>query len=144
MSEMRVVHQHTLCLPRSSFDRGADIILRRTDEGAAKCALRALRREEETSVNKNINCQNRVSSTSTRCQSHPTWFDDNVSFLHGKGKEWWLSVMMRLTRVEFHRTSVLRGVDLAGEEEDQNSIRCSGGNKMPDLRYLYYVRYYFT
>jgi hypothetical protein len=27
------------------------MILRRTDEGALKCALRALRREEETSVN---------------------------------------------------------------------------------------------
>lgn len=27
------------------------MILRRTDEGALKCALRTLRREEETSVN---------------------------------------------------------------------------------------------
>jgi hypothetical protein len=41
----------TLCFPRSSFESGEDMILRRTDEGALKCALRALRREEETSVN---------------------------------------------------------------------------------------------
>jgi hypothetical protein len=41
---------HTLCLPRSSFERGADIILRRTDEGAPKCALWLLRRDEEVSV----------------------------------------------------------------------------------------------
>ena len=38
------------CLPRSSFDRDEDMILRRTDEGASKCALRVLRREEETSA----------------------------------------------------------------------------------------------
>ena len=42
--------RRTLCLPRSSFDRDEDMILRRTDEGASKCALRALRREEETSA----------------------------------------------------------------------------------------------
>lgn len=51
MRLMRLINRRTLCLPRSSFDSGADIILRRIEEGAAKCALRALRREEETSMN---------------------------------------------------------------------------------------------
>lgn len=42
--------RHTLYFPRKSFERGEDMILRRTEEGALKCALRDLRREEETSV----------------------------------------------------------------------------------------------
>lgn len=41
---------HTLCLPRSSFESAEDMILRRMEEGAEKCALRDLRREDETSV----------------------------------------------------------------------------------------------
>ena len=40
--------------PRSSLDKGDDIILRRTEEGALKWALRDLRREEETSVEHTI------------------------------------------------------------------------------------------
>jgi len=44
------VFEHTLCLERSSFERAEDIILRRIEEGAAKWALRDLRREEETSI----------------------------------------------------------------------------------------------
>ena len=40
----------TLYLFRSSFESAEDIIFRRTDEGAEKWAFRALRREEETSV----------------------------------------------------------------------------------------------
>lgn len=39
----------TLYLARSSFDKDEDMILRRMEEGAAKCALRDLRLEEETS-----------------------------------------------------------------------------------------------
>jgi hypothetical protein len=39
----------TLCFPLSSFDSADDIIFLRIEEGAAKCALRDLRREEETS-----------------------------------------------------------------------------------------------
>lgn len=35
---------------RSSLDSADDISLRRTDDGAAKCALRALRRDEDTSA----------------------------------------------------------------------------------------------
>ena len=38
----------TLYLARSSLDRGADMILARDVESAVKCALRALRRDEET------------------------------------------------------------------------------------------------
>ena len=41
--------QLTLYLPRSSFASEEDMILRRTEEGAEKCALCDLRREEETS-----------------------------------------------------------------------------------------------
>jgi len=41
--------RHTLCLPRSSFESADDIIFLRIEEGAEKCALRDLRREEETS-----------------------------------------------------------------------------------------------
>ncbi len=40
----------TLCLLRRSLERAEDMILRRIEEGAAKWALRDLRREEETSV----------------------------------------------------------------------------------------------
>lgn len=40
----------TLYFARSSLERGEDMILRRMDEGAVKCALRDLRREEEASV----------------------------------------------------------------------------------------------
>ena len=35
---------------RSSLESEEDMILRLTEEGAEKCALRDLRREEETSV----------------------------------------------------------------------------------------------
>ena len=41
--------ERTLYLPRRSFASEDDMILRRTEEGAEKCALRDLRREEETS-----------------------------------------------------------------------------------------------
>ncbi len=41
--------EHTLYLARSSFDSAEDIIFRRIEEGAEKWALRAFRREEETS-----------------------------------------------------------------------------------------------
>lgn len=37
-------------LPRSSFESADDIILRRTDDGAVKCALRDFRLEDETSA----------------------------------------------------------------------------------------------
>lgn len=47
----------TLCLPRSSFDRDEDMILRRTEDGAEKCALRAFRREEEITSVKGPKCQ---------------------------------------------------------------------------------------
>lgn len=40
----------TLCLLRNSFDSDEVMILRRIEEGAEKCSLRDLRREEETSV----------------------------------------------------------------------------------------------
>ena len=40
----------TWYLLRNSFDNAEDIILRRTDDGAEKCILRDLRREEDTSV----------------------------------------------------------------------------------------------
>ena len=40
----------TWYLLRNSFDSAEDIILRRTEDGAEKCSLRDLRREEETSV----------------------------------------------------------------------------------------------
>ena len=43
----------TLCLARRSFERAEDMILRRMDEGAEKCALCDLRREEETSGHRN-------------------------------------------------------------------------------------------
>ena len=36
----------TLYFSRSSFERGALMIVRRTEDGALKCALRDLRREE--------------------------------------------------------------------------------------------------
>ena len=42
--------EQTLYLFRSSFDSAEDMIFRRTDDGAEKWALRALRREEETSA----------------------------------------------------------------------------------------------
>lgn len=35
---------------RSSFDNGADMILRRTCDGALKCALRFFRREDVTNL----------------------------------------------------------------------------------------------
>lgn len=38
--------RRTLCLSRSSLLRGADMMTRRTEEGALKCALRAFLREE--------------------------------------------------------------------------------------------------
>ena len=40
----------TLCLARRSFERAEDMILRRMDEGAEKCALRDLRLDDETSA----------------------------------------------------------------------------------------------
>ena len=40
----------TWYLLRNSFDNAEDIILRRTEEGAEKCDLRDLRRDEDTSV----------------------------------------------------------------------------------------------
>jgi hypothetical protein len=40
----------TWYLLRNSFDNAEDMILRRTEDGAEKCDLRDLRREEETSV----------------------------------------------------------------------------------------------
>lgn len=49
MKVSQIVGQ-TLCLFRRSFERADDIILRRIEEGAAKCALRDFRREEEISV----------------------------------------------------------------------------------------------
>lgn len=39
----------TECLPRSSLEREEDMILRRTEDGAEKCALRDLRRELDVS-----------------------------------------------------------------------------------------------
>lgn len=36
------------CLFLSSLDKGLDMILRRVDEGALKCALRDLRLDDET------------------------------------------------------------------------------------------------
>lgn len=42
----------TLYLVRSSLESEEDMILRLTEEGAAKCALRDLRREEETSAHR--------------------------------------------------------------------------------------------
>jgi len=49
---MRVLKEtiRTWYLLRNSFDNAEDIILRRTEEGAEKCILRDLRRDEETSV----------------------------------------------------------------------------------------------
>ena len=44
--------EHTLYFSRSSLLRGALRMLRRTLEGALKCALRDLRREEEMSASK--------------------------------------------------------------------------------------------
>ena len=49
-AEAQIKRARTLCLPRSSFERAEDIILRRMEEGAEKCALRDLRREEEVSA----------------------------------------------------------------------------------------------
>ena len=40
----------TLYFTRSSFERDEDMILRRIDEGAEKCALRDLRRDEARSI----------------------------------------------------------------------------------------------
>lgn len=48
-SSLRIGSDRTLYLVRSSLDKGDDMILRRTEEGAEKCALRDLRREDETS-----------------------------------------------------------------------------------------------
>lgn len=48
-SSLRIGSERVLCLALRSFERPEDIILRRTEEGAEKCALRDLRREEETS-----------------------------------------------------------------------------------------------
>jgi hypothetical protein len=42
--------RRTLCLLRNSFDNDEDMILRRTEDGAEKCSLRDLRREDETST----------------------------------------------------------------------------------------------
>lgn len=44
------MEEHTLCLARSSLDNAEDMIFRRMEEGAEKCALRDLRRDEEVSV----------------------------------------------------------------------------------------------
>lgn len=44
--------ERTLYCVRRSLARAEDMILRRMDEGAEKCALRDLRREEETSATK--------------------------------------------------------------------------------------------
>ena len=51
----------TLYLPRSSRERAEDMIFLRTDEGAEKCALRDLRRDEETSI-----CQSEQKHTSSQ------------------------------------------------------------------------------
>lgn len=40
----------TWYLLRNSFDNAEDIIVRRTEDGAEKCDLRDLRRDEDTSV----------------------------------------------------------------------------------------------
>lgn len=42
--------RRTWYLLRNSFDSDEDMILRRIEEGAEKCSLRDLRREEETSA----------------------------------------------------------------------------------------------
>ena len=49
---MRALNEtmRTWYLLRNSFDNAEDIILRRTEDGAEKCDLRDLRREEDTSV----------------------------------------------------------------------------------------------
>lgn len=57
----------TLYLPLRSFERGDDIIFRLIEEGAAKCALRDFRREEEVSAAK-IHIS---TSSSTTCPSDP-------------------------------------------------------------------------
>ena len=47
-SFLRIGNERTLYFARSSEDNGDDIIIRRTDDGAEKCALRDLRRDEDT------------------------------------------------------------------------------------------------
>lgn len=61
--------RRTLCLERSSFERAEDMILRRIEEGAAKCALRDLRLEEETSVTHNT--KENIRSSAFRSTSKP-------------------------------------------------------------------------
>ena len=66
--------KRTLYLPRSSFERADDIILRRMEEGAEKWALRAFRREEETSVTETILQRLCFNWSSKLVMYHPTGF----------------------------------------------------------------------
>ena len=86
----------TLCFARSSFESGEDMILRRTDEGALKCALRALRREEETSVNDDdkyfiVSPSKQSSDPSELYPCHPAYRptkNDNFVQKYGYSMDW--------------------------------------------------------
>lgn len=67
------------------------MILRRTDEGAAKCALRALRREEETSVGYqhelSVSCSWKCNHIRAMCIPSSSFFHQNTPFLQSE-YEW--------------------------------------------------------
>lgn len=74
----------TLYLPLSSFEREDDMIFRLMEEGAAKCALRDFRREEEVSAAK-IHIS--TSSSTTRSSDPPNALfqrDHRSPKLHGQ------------------------------------------------------------
>jgi len=69
---MNIVRR-TLYFARRSFDRADDMIFLRIEEGAAKWALRDLRREDETSENGSVLLAFIV-LTSKATNEHPTHF----------------------------------------------------------------------